>query len=420
MKIDLLLCCGDFQCCRNTADLDSMSVPPKYRDLHNFYEYYNGTRHVPVTTVFIGGNHESSSYLSELWLGGYVAPSMYFAGLSNVLQFGGHRIACLSGIYKSNDYNKGHFERLPFDSGTLRSIYHVRRQQVEQLMMYGAPQRNPKVSIYMSHDWPNGIDAFGDTERLLRTKPFFRDEIAQGTLGSPPAMTLLRTHKPNYWFSAHLHVKFPAIIRHEEEKKDAAQNGIEHAQNGTAHKAETKFLALDKCKPRADWLQILELQLLGPKQLCYDPHWLAILSCTTPHLSTTKQASQLLVKELFKNVSEAEQKIRGKLDKQHGYMPTDLNDTQRHYPIHLQFTPTAPAHQHGVKPPQQLNYVQNPQTVALLELLECRDPFLSHGSSNANGKQSTHSKVAMQLVPSAVVTQPTAPKNDEEIDLDDL
>lgn len=29
----------------------------------------------------------------------------------------------------------------------------------------------------MSHDWPLGIEQHGDTEALIRDKPFFRDEV---------------------------------------------------------------------------------------------------------------------------------------------------------------------------------------------------------------------------------------------------
>lgn len=65
--IDLLICCGDFQCCRNLTDLQCMACPPKYRALHSFYQYYSGAKTAPVLTLFIGGNHEASSYLAELF-----------------------------------------------------------------------------------------------------------------------------------------------------------------------------------------------------------------------------------------------------------------------------------------------------------------------------------------------------------------
>jgi len=67
----------------------------------------------------------------------------------------------------------------------------------------------------MSHDWPRGIYNFGDVDGLLRRKRFFAQEIESGTLGSPPTEELLYELKPDYWFSAHLHVKFAAIVDHE-------------------------------------------------------------------------------------------------------------------------------------------------------------------------------------------------------------
>ena len=33
VKVDLLICCGDFQAVRNVDDLECMSVPDKYKEL---------------------------------------------------------------------------------------------------------------------------------------------------------------------------------------------------------------------------------------------------------------------------------------------------------------------------------------------------------------------------------------------------
>lgn len=38
IKIDLLICCGDFQATRNEADLRCMAVPPKYYNMGSFYK----------------------------------------------------------------------------------------------------------------------------------------------------------------------------------------------------------------------------------------------------------------------------------------------------------------------------------------------------------------------------------------------
>ena len=67
VRIDLLLICGDFQAMRNQNDVACMACPPKYRALGNFHEYYTGKKKAPVPTIFIGGNHEASNYMWELY-----------------------------------------------------------------------------------------------------------------------------------------------------------------------------------------------------------------------------------------------------------------------------------------------------------------------------------------------------------------
>lgn len=90
-------------------------------------------------------------------------------------------------------------------------------------------------------------------------------------LGSPPSMELLEYHYPNYWFSAHLHCKFAALVPEKEGTK------------------VTKFLALDKCLPKRKFLQILELEHNPklPLKLHYDLEWLTILYLTN-HLLSVK------------------------------------------------------------------------------------------------------------------------------------
>lgn len=38
IKIDLLICCGDFQSTRNLDDLDCMAVPRKHQHICTFYK----------------------------------------------------------------------------------------------------------------------------------------------------------------------------------------------------------------------------------------------------------------------------------------------------------------------------------------------------------------------------------------------
>ena len=279
VKVDLLLCCGDFQAVRNESDLCCMAVPPKYRHMETFYKYYSGEKKAPVLTIFIGGNHEASNHLWELPYGGWVAPNIYYLGYSGVVNFSGIRIAGLSGIYKGHDYNKGHFERPPYDDSTVRSAYHVRSLDVFKLKLLSQP-----IDIFVSHDWPLGVYHHGNVEKLYRFKEYLRSEIEANTLGNPPAGELLALLKPTYWFAAHLHTKFPALIPHE-------------CQEGRKF---TKFLALDKCLPRREFLQVIDLgPTESPLELTYDPEWLAItkltdaLSNMTPHFTILPNAEQL-------------------------------------------------------------------------------------------------------------------------------
>jgi lariat debranching enzyme len=69
-------------------------------------------------------------------------------------------------------------------------------------------------TIFVSHDWPQSIEHHGNLKNLLRNKPFFRQDIENGELGSPPMMGLLRNLKPEWWFSAHLHTRFEAKVVH--------------------------------------------------------------------------------------------------------------------------------------------------------------------------------------------------------------
>ena len=70
------------------------------------------------------------------------------------------------------------------------------------------------IDIFLSHDWPRGIHRYGNAVKLLRQKKFFAEDVEKNTLGSPVAEDLLYLLQPSYWFAAHLHVKFPALVQH--------------------------------------------------------------------------------------------------------------------------------------------------------------------------------------------------------------
>lgn len=89
-----------------------------------FSRYYTGEKTAPVLTIVIGGNHEASNYMSELYVpalravcilqvisyryhGGWLAPNIYFLGHAGCIQLNGIRIAGASGIFKSGDFGLG-------------------------------------------------------------------------------------------------------------------------------------------------------------------------------------------------------------------------------------------------------------------------------------------------------------------------
>ncbi|CDU24577.1 related to lariat-debranching enzyme [Sporisorium scitamineum] len=344
LQVDALLLCGDFQAIRNHSDLHALAVPQKYLRLGDFHSYYSGEKVAPILTLVIGGNHEASNYMHELYHGGWLAPNIYFLGAAGVVELNGLVVAGISGIYKDKDYKKGRFEKLPYDASTIRSCYHTREFDVARLKALTSKQ----LDVVMSHDWPNTIEQWGDVKALIRKKPFFKDEIESETLGSPPLMELLQCLKPTFWFSAHLHVKFAALFKHgqasasrdaiasaaatttlavnanpealdisldlddDEENEPIPQapssnnNGSE--SNNKAQESElgttatTRFLALHKCLPQTPFLQIIDhpspydaelearksalnYQQRIPPTLRYNKRWLAITRAFHNHFS---------------------------------------------------------------------------------------------------------------------------------------
>ena len=98
-------------------------------------------------------------------------------------------------------------------------------------------------------------------------------QIEEGSLGSPPGEQILHELQPCHWFSAHLHVKYAALVSHSQQQHNQQQQGQGRGQKrkspsrgpspppglGQGQKGRdkfTKFLALDKCLPRRGFLQV--------------------------------------------------------------------------------------------------------------------------------------------------------------------
>ncbi|KLO19596.1 DBR1-domain-containing protein [Schizopora paradoxa] len=401
-KVDLLLICGDFEAIRNHQDLQCMAVPPKYRHLGGFYKYYTGEKKAPILTVVIGGNHEASNYLWELYHGGWLAPDIYYLGFAGCIQVNGIRIAGASGIYKSHDYKQGHFERLPYDGSQMRSIYHIREFDVLRLSHLSKPD------IFLSHDWPQGIEQYGDVNGLLRYKPFFRNEIAAGTLGSPPLTSLLQQLKPNWWFAAHMHCRFEATVTHEGTQADpkvdnpdeikvddfdedehlSASAPVPTAGPASVSEANpdeivlddeietviasppkaqvTRFLALDKCLPKRQFLEVVDVPASQPStdelRVTFDPEWLAITRAFHPFFSSGRSQKAYPKPHQSQQSVEKELKwVRNNVGDNEGMK--SISDCQV-------FWPTAPGPgSEGSAKHQQPPWYTNPQTVAFCNLL---------------------------------------------------
>ena len=184
-----------------------------------------------------------------------MCPNIYFLGYSGVVRFGTLRVGGLSGIWKPGDYRRGYYERPPYSPSDVKSAYHCREFDVWKLRQVAEP-----LDVFVSHDWPRGVATHGDMGALMRSKPFLKAELQDGSLGSQPAAELLAQLQPDYWFSAHLHCKFPALVPRRGPRPGA-----------------TRFLALDKCLPKRDFLQVIDLPHRQAGPFAYDEEWLSIV-----------------------------------------------------------------------------------------------------------------------------------------------
>ncbi|ANB13758.1 Dbr1p [Sugiyamaella lignohabitans] len=255
--VDLVLICGDFQALRNEQDMNCIAMPPKYRKLGDFHKYYTGEKKAPYLTLFIGGNHESSNYLWELFYGGWAAPNIYYMGAASVVNFNGLKIGGLSGIYNHQHFHWHHLEKLPYNGSSERSVYHVRKFDTMKLLML-----RQGLNVMMSHDWPARIEHFGDLKKLLRFKKHLARDVDTGRLGSPAAGSILQNVRPDYWFSAHLHVRYEALVKHEpheeivNETKNATKLIEEESKNEDEIDLEELLDETDNDKKNEDEIEL--------------------------------------------------------------------------------------------------------------------------------------------------------------------
>ena len=212
-------------------------------------------------------------------------------------------------------------------------------------------QLSGKIDIFLSHDWPQGVTQYGNVKALLRQKPFFQKDIEDNCLGSPANMDLLKKHYPSFWFAAHLHCKFAALVPEEEGSRS------------------TKFLALDKCLPRRKFLQIMEVEHDNniPLTLSYDLEWLTILSLTN-HLLSVKSGMHMMpgpgdtVRWLYTPTEEEKEHVLGKMNNN---LEVPLNFVKTVEPYNPESSPQKTGNP---------SLRKNPQTTDLCNKLGIDDP----------------------------------------------
>lgn len=413
---DVLIICGDFQAIRNITDLETISVPSKYKQLGDFPEYYAGTKKAPVLTIFIGGNHECSSYLRELQYGGWVAPNIYYLGEFGSIWYKGIRISGMLGIWNSHTFYQKTTPKylLPYNPSTLRLAYHVKPKNLLKLLLSGSSD------AVISHDWPQWIWQYGDERGLLRKKKFFKDDMKSGELGSPAARAALERLTPPHWFSLHLHVKFTAQFEktvsvedngnrmslsnsdeisldmdsnETREDTDADSNKIELDMDGDNGEIQldmedkpkkfrkltrtTSFLALDKCLPRREFLAFVNIDpqdhpSVDSDLLFYDPQALAAQKVVESFIKKNGKQwlgvdPQVILDAGTKSIQLVEELEEKVIEQTKKYQGLDLE-------VPLNFQRVAPSISENKNPP--LQYWPNPQTELLSEKFEL--PLPSH------------------------------------------
>lgn len=380
----------------------------------------------PILTIFIGGNHEASNYLQELAYGGWVAPNIYYLGYAGVVVVNGVRIGGISGIFRDRNFEKGHFEYPPYDYGSTRSVYGIRSLEIFRLS-----QLTSNFDIFLSHDWPEPIWEHGNKEQLLRFKPYFREDMESGRMGSGPCMDLLTTLKPRHWYSAHMHCRFDATVRHENNES-------------------TKFVALDKCLPKRKFLDFLTIGDDGEESdstavknapvIEYDLEWLTVLHLTNNLLNVSESYTKLPLQPGPDDPQDNAQRYEFKPTKEE--MDAVLRKLNGDLKIPKNFVQTAPAYnpqrdgRNFRNLSERISVELNPQTTDFCAKLGLDDPlFLAAKFKKIDLKTSTlnlnqNDKETPPIEMVAPVLTPRAPLasflpqpkfgNAEEIDLDEL
>jgi len=224
--------------------------------------------------------------------------------------------------------------------------------------------------------------------------------------------------KPKWWFAAHLHCRFEARVVHSagqgvgvkkvervenpdeividededevagesgegggEEKRKASDNPDEITLDNeeedvvapprpptpSPEPAVTKFLALDKCLPKRQYLEIVDIDAPIPVQpgitpkLAFDPEWLAITRALQPWFSTSQRQTP------FPEEAQAREMVKEEL----AWVEKEVLGTEKGKEVSecQSFVVTAPGPQPKESKNQMPPFYPNPQTDAFCSML---------------------------------------------------
>ncbi len=193
LKLDFVLQVGDFEPHRDEADLATMAAPAKYRHLGGFPSFARGEAQFPWPIHFIGGNHEPYGWLETLRDGGQIAPNCYFLGRASVTEIAGIRVAGLSGIWKSELFNRKRPPVEDFAHKSNKEWIGWNKDDIKALLGAG------RADVLLFHEWPGSLD---DQQRHPPA------QAARGWIE-----LLLESLRPKLVCCGHAHFRFRSATR---------------------------------------------------------------------------------------------------------------------------------------------------------------------------------------------------------------
>ncbi|OCH84157.1 hypothetical protein OBBRIDRAFT_891949 [Obba rivulosa] len=443
-KIDVLLLCGDVQTVRNEQDMQTIVRPPNfYRRLNDFNKYYTGKEKTPIPTIMIGGDHETSNYLWQLYHGGWVAPGIYFMGHAGCVQVNGVRIAGSSGVYHKARYRWGYPERIPFNGeAELETICNTREFNIRRLSLLSTP------TIFLSHEWPYDVLNHGNVEDLMGRKKDIRKnpQVINRVLGSKPLESLMRTLQPPLWFAGHMQARYAATIVHKHppsseiwtEAVHEVENSAEPSQSlleGAPSDAEasggelspaiptTKFLALDRAirglSPK-DYMEVIDVPISqeqadalrsgAPPVISFDPEWLAITRAFHRYMSLERSQKKYPDEATMRAAVQRELEwVRENVMAGKDVLP--LDEIQQ-----VDLTAPPPGFKKIRKRPP-VKYWPNSQTAAFCSMLQIEnkiDPVMQAAQPQNNRKKPKHSHILAAVLAEAEAQKAKKPADGKQ------